>query len=244
MNDTQKMKLFGPLLLKLENQFLKHSQVGSTPFFENSLFPWVSILEQNIVIMQQEMSVILARLNDLPNFQDISLEQKILHSDFKWKVFPFFAYGVHNQDLEDECPNTMSIIKKIPGIKTAMYSILLPHIHIPAHRGPYRGLLRLHIPLKIPANYQNCKIEVNNQIRCWEGNKCLIFDDGFIHQVWNNTEEIRVVLFIDFLRPLGFPWHQVNNLVIKCFSNTSFIQESSKNADKWYKEKWSGGRQN
>ena len=33
----------------------------------------------------------------------------------------------------------------------------------------------------------------------------MIFDDTFNHEVWNDTDETRVVLFVDVLRPLPSP---------------------------------------
>src|SRR4051812_31569052 len=35
---------------------------------------------------------------------------------------------------------------------TAMFSVLLPHKHIPPHRGPWKGVLRYHLALRTPAD--------------------------------------------------------------------------------------------
>ena len=226
-------------LFFIEKILLKHSLIGDSPFFANDLFNWVPYIEKNIPILKKEMLRVLARIDDLPNFQDISIEQSHLTREInKWKIFPFFAYGIRQPELERQCPETMRILEEIPGIKTAMYSILLPGMHIPAHRGPYRGLLRLHIPLKLPSNYQNCKIEVGKEIRYWEENKCLIFDDGFIHQVWNDTDDIRVVIFVDFLRPLSPIWQKINSLVVKSYAKAKFMRRTIKNTKEWYIKKW------
>lgn len=230
--------LLGKIIKSCEYLIVKYSLPGNHPFFDNDFFPWIKKLEDNIPIMQKEMEQVIARLNDLPNFQDISQEQRTLTSDSKWKIFPFLAYGIKNEELTKECPQTTELLNEIPGIKTAMYSILLPYKHIPAHRGPYRGLLRLHIPLKIPCDAQNCSIKVHNEVRYWEPNKCLIFDDGFIHEVSNNTNEVRVVLFIDFLRPLNFFLQKLNLLIIYIFTNSTFIQSALSQSARWYNEIW------
>ncbi len=45
-----------------------------------------------------------------------------------------------------------------------------------------------------------CGIRIGDQIRAWEEGKCLVFDDAYEHEVWNRTEEERVLLLVDF-------WH-------------------------------------
>ena len=46
---------------------------------------------------------------------------------------------------------------------------------------------------------------MGEDIRHWEEGKSMIFDDTFNHEVWNDTDETRVVLFVDVLRPLPSP---------------------------------------
>ena len=38
----------------------------------------------------------------------------------------------------------------------------------------------------------------------------LVFDDCYQHEAWNDTDGVRVVLFIDIVRPLRFPASFVN----------------------------------
>ncbi len=38
----------------------------------------------------------------------------------------------------------------------------------------------------------------------------MIFDDTFNHEVWNDTDETRVVLFVDVMRPLPSPESTIN----------------------------------
>lgn len=45
-----------------------------------------------------------------------------------------------------------------------------------------------------------CGIRIGDQVRAWEEGKCLVFDDAYEHEVWNRTEEERVLLLVDF-------WH-------------------------------------
>ena len=112
-------------------------------------------------------------------------------------------------------------------------SILLPHKHIPEHCGPYKGVIRYHLALKVPHSSTDCQIRVGNEIRHWQEGKSLIFDDTFPHEAWNQTNDIRVVLFVDFLRPLKFPLSLVNQFIIKLVSISPYVQKGKQNLEAW-----------
>jgi len=239
VKDPFGMKIYFAIMTRIERALVKHSLVGSTEFFDKALFPWVKNIEQNIEVLKKEMHRVLARIDDLPAFHEISPDQKSITTDEKWKIFPFYAYGIDNEEMKKECPETIQLLATIPGIKTAMYSILMPGKKIPPHRGPYRGILRLHISLLVPTDYQACRIRVGSEIRPWKADSCMIFDDGYEHQVWNDTQQTRVILFVDFLRPLSSKtWTKINNLIVNAIARTSLITEASKNVSQWYKAKW------
>ncbi|MGL5078248.1 MAG: aspartyl/asparaginyl beta-hydroxylase domain-containing protein, partial [Waterburya sp.] len=121
----------------------------------------------------------------------------------------------------------------IPGLKTAFFSILLPDKHIPEHRGPYKGVLRCHLPLKVPQAKEQCGIRVAQEIRHWEEGKCLVFDDSYPHEAWNKTDEIRVVLFLDIVRPTIFPASLLNHFLLNLIRWSPFIKDAQKNQNQW-----------
>ena len=45
-------------------------------------------------------------------------------------------------------------------------------------------------------------MRVGDKMIYWEEGKCVIFDDTHKHEVWNDTNGIRVVLLFDVFRPL------------------------------------------
>jgi ornithine lipid ester-linked acyl 2-hydroxylase len=120
-------------------------------------------------------------------------------------------------------------------MKTAFFSILLPGKHIPEHRGPYKGVLRYHLGLIIPEPHEKCRIRVGNDVRSWREGKSLIFDDSFPHEAWNETDSVRVVLFIDVIRPLPFPWSALNETVIRLIAESPFVQDANANQQQWDK---------
>ena len=63
----------------------------------------------------------------------------------------------------------------------------------------YKGVLRYHLGLIVPGSEGSCRIRVGNDVRCWKEGKSLIFDDSHPHEVWNDCDSYRVVLFVDFV---------------------------------------------
>ena len=64
--------------------------------------------------------------------------------------------------------------------------------------------LRVHLPLIVPSSCkdsENCGIRCGASTRRWEEGKCLVLDDSYYHDVWNNTDESRVVLLVDLWHP-------------------------------------------
>jgi len=67
----------------------------------------------------------------------------------------------------------------------------------------------------------------------WEEGRSVVFDDTYPHEVWNDTDEERVVLFVDFARPVRFPLSVLNEAVIRLFSRSGYIQEIVENVQEW-----------
>jgi beta-hydroxylase len=116
---------------------------------------------------------------------------------------------------------------------TAMFSILSPRKHILDHRGPYKGVLRYHLGLIVPEDAESCRIRVGEDYRHWQEGKSMVFDDTFNHEVWNDTEETRVVLFVDVMRPLPFPESLINWLIVKLIALSPFVLDAKRNQEAW-----------
>lgn len=205
------------MLPVLERPLDKYSLVGQNTFFDSSLFPWAQTLEASWQQIRRELEVVLANTH-IPNFQEVLPSQERLTQDNQWKTFMLYGYGYKAKGNCDRCPKTTQLIESVPGMKTAFFSILGPGKHIPPHRGFYKGVLRYHLGLIVPTPEEKCRIRVGDSIRHWEEGKSLIFDDTYDHEVWNETNGRRVVLFMDVVRPLPFPLSMWNSAVIKFIS--------------------------
>jgi beta-hydroxylase len=221
------------ILAPIERWIGRRSLVGDATFFPVERFPWIEQVEANSEVIREELERVLADRDALPNFQDISKDQIEITDDDRWKTFFLFGYGFRAKLNTDMCPRTTELMEQIPGMTTAMFSILSPRKHILDHRGPYKGVLRYHLGLVIPQDAQSCRIRVGDDIRHWEQGRSLMFDDTFNHEVWNDTDETRVVLFVDVIRPLPFPESLINRLIIKAIGYSPFVQDAKRNQEAW-----------
>jgi ornithine lipid ester-linked acyl 2-hydroxylase len=223
------------ILAPVERFIGRRSLVGDATFFDNDLFPWIARIEESWTTIREELEGVLADREALPNFQDISKDQIEITDDDKWKTYFLYGYGFQAKLGVQTCPKTAALMREIPGMTTAMFSILSPRKHILDHRGPYKGVLRYHLGLIVPSDAEQCRIRVGDDFRHWQEGKSMVFDDTFNHEVWNDTDETRVVLFVDVLRPLPSPWDQINRLIVKAIGYSPFVLDAKRNQEAWEK---------
>jgi beta-hydroxylase len=227
------IKLGELILAPIERFIGKRSLVGDATFFDVDRFPWIERVEQNWQVIREELEGVLEDHEGLANFQDISKDQIEITDDDRWKTFFIYGYGFEAKLGVEMCPRTAALMREIPGMTTAMFSILSPRKHILDHRGPYKGVLRYHLGLIVPRDAESCRIRVGSDFRHWDEGKSIVFDDTFNHEVWNDTDETRVVLFVDVLRPLPFPESLINSLIVKAIGYSPFVLDARRNQEAW-----------
>ena len=226
-----------PVIQGIVNAIPAYSKVGDSVFFTTEHFPWSKDLEANWRVMHGELEQVLEYAPDLPNYQQIMPRQRQITQDNGWKTFFFYACGFTAVGNCKRCPRTWELIRQIPGLKAAFFSILAPGKHIPEHCGKHKGLIRYHLALKVPEPSQDCWIQVAGQTVHWEEGKSLIFDDTFPHKVCNDTDGYRVVLFLDIARPLRFPLSLINGIVFELGRFSPLIQTAKANHQMW-EQRW------
>jgi len=207
----------------------KQSLVPDAPFLDPALFPFLKEFEDRWEEMRDEAAELVKLREHIPGFQDISPDQYRIATANNWKTFVLFGFG---QRLEKNCkqaPVTAEILSRVPHIQTAWFSILAPGYHIPAHTGVTKGILRAHLGLIIPSAREKCRIRVGDQIKAWEAGKVIVLDDTYEHEVWNDTDEERVILLFDYDRPMRMGGRFMNWLLLKLMKLTAFYQEPKKN---------------
>lgn len=220
----------------MERQVARLSVHPDVPVYDNALFPWTTGLEAEWRKVRAELDRVMVYRDQLPSFHEILSPVQTITADDQWKTYFLTGIGMDCEENARRCPETMRLLGRIPGVTTAFFSILSPHKHIPPHRGAYNGILRLHLALLVPEPRERCRIRIANEIRHWNEGECLVFDDTYNHEVWNDTDGYRVVLFVDFARPLKPPFHRMNETFLNMASFAPLLREAGANQKKWEKK--------
>jgi ornithine lipid ester-linked acyl 2-hydroxylase len=219
--------LLPPLVAKFERAIARVS--GDPTFCPLADYPWVKDIEREWPVMQHELQALLAvQQTRIPEFKSISAEQARI-TNGEWRTFMFYVYGYEVSANCAVCPETARIVKRIPGMSTALFSVLKPGTHLTPHRGPYKGVLRYHLGLIVPTDYMSCGIRVGANTQHWREGESMVFDDTHDHEAWNKSDQVRAVLFVDFARRLPFPLGQINRTMIKLIAVSPLIQEMMTN---------------
>lgn len=120
-----------------------------------------------------------------------------------WNVFYYIEEGVVNKKFIEYFPHTSSVLNKLQLCQCSLgytyISILHPGGHITPHYGCSNIKLRIQLPI---SGCDESSIIVNGVKHEYQNGVPIIFDDTFLHEVYNlsaNTE--RVVLLIDIWHP-------------------------------------------
>ncbi|MGF7161739.1 beta-hydroxylase [Rhodoligotrophos appendicifer] len=223
------VKRAGKTFMRLLTDFFgRQSVVGDTPVLDTKHFPFLASFSENWTTIRAEIDEILKHREAVPAFQEVSPDQKRIAKGTNWRTFILFGFGEKLQKNCSKAPVTTALLEQIPNLQTAWFSILAPGYHIPAHRGVSKGILRAHLGLIVPKDAARCRLRVDDQICIWREGEIFVFDDTFEHEVWNDTEEERVILLFDFDRPMHFWGRAVNASFVKLLKLTAYYQEPRK----------------
>ena len=224
------------VLRNLEDLIDRNSLCEGGPFYDTDAFPWIAKLESHWEEIRDELHEVLDEREKIPYFHKIQEDQTRIAGDEKWRTYFLYGYGYKSLRNCEQAPRTTELIEQIPGMTTAMFSILAPGKEIPPHRGPYKGVLRYHLGLQVPEKNENCRIRVDDEWRHWEEGKSILFDDTLEHEVKNDTDEERVVLFLDVLRPMPMMWDRINRSVLRAIALSPYVRDAMDKQEEWERD--------
>ena len=212
------------------NAFLtRYSEVGDPAVFDPALFPWSADLEAEWKQVRSEAERALALRDHIPAFQDISPDQRRISQTDEWKTFWYRGFGYRSEIFAELFPETARLVDAIPGVETAFFSIIAPGKHIAPHRGVYKGIINYHLGLLVPRQPERCRMRVADRHFHWLEGESRIFDDTNEHEVWNDSDEERVVLMVQFRRPMRPLGSLTSGLFIAALKRTPYITVSHAN---------------
>jgi ornithine lipid ester-linked acyl 2-hydroxylase len=225
--------LLSRLLPIVERLVARGSKIGNRPFFEPESFPWIEQVEERATAIRREVDRLLDNGVPIPGFEELSEQQRVLSDDRRWRTYFLLAYGLEVEANTAACPESWKAVRMIPGVTSACFSILDPGKSLPLHRGPYKGVLRYHLGVRIPEGGARCGLIVAGETRRWVEGRSIVFDDTYRHAAFNHSDEPRVVLFVDFMRPLRFPASLLNRMILWIVRHSRYLRAAKVRLAAW-----------
>lgn len=208
------------------------SLVSNRPVLDIRDFAWTRLLRDNWAAIRAEAEAVALCERAAPSLATISPDHRAIAQIDMWRSYFLWGYGYPIPANLARCPHTQAVVEAIPGLNTAFFSILAPGTHIPAHRGVSKGLITCHLGLVVPRD-GDVRMRVGDRTVRWAEGETLVFDDTYDHEVWNDTANTRVVLLIQFERPLRQPGRWIAEFFLGFVKRSAFVQEARTNIDRW-----------
>lgn len=165
------------------------------------LFPEASYLEANVSSIKEEIQSFMKNFRTRTANETSPTTFGREFADEGWRLVILKFYNKEYPEIQKHFPETMRLLKKCGSkVRLAMFSILKAHSQIKPHTGPFRGSMRYHLGIQVPQDRDRCFIQVDKYQYHWNEGESFLFDDTFVHQVVNDTDEDRIVLFLDIQR--------------------------------------------
>ncbi|MEU0390135.1 aspartyl/asparaginyl beta-hydroxylase domain-containing protein [Streptomyces chartreusis] len=190
-----------------------------------SLFPESRKLDHQFDQIKSEVTKLIES-RDVRTYGDIDpLRAAEVSTD--WRLYYAYMLGETNTDAYRDCPLFVDFAERTPRVVNAIIAILEPGVTLKAHKGPYAGILRYHLPLTVPDNNPP-RLRVDREIHTWKEGEGILIDDTFEHEVYNESDGRRIMLIIDIRRPMGLLPDAMNRLSLRAKRKWSaqFIQDS------------------
>ncbi len=123
----------------------------------------------------------------------------------KWRTLNLIVYNNVVWENANLCPKLLQTLMRMKCVQTALLSFMLPGANVPPHSDPATGVLRYHMAFIVPKEREKCFMILNGNRYVWSEGESLVFDTVYEHSVINESDECRVVLFLDLYRPLRNP---------------------------------------
>jgi aspartate beta-hydroxylase len=189
-------------------RFLHIPGLQPSPWLEPDLIDWLPALaERSEQIRQEAMDVFQQQADTGPFLRapgGESLAPYLGGEQPRWDAFFFYRDGQESPSGAQLAPHTMAALRDVPLVRIKdhapeiCFSLLGPGSHIKPHYGVTNARVVVHLPLIVP---EQCFLTVGGESRCWRYGRPWVFDDTFVHEAWNHSNETRVILLMDAWNP-------------------------------------------
>ena len=193
----------GHWMLRKVNRVMRFP-TGNQSIHDPSAFPWAQAMEADWEGIRDEVQYMLSIRHELPDPLPPSYDE-VSAKGGDWRICPLYWLERPIEATCARCPKTAALLRQIPGLRTASFSLLGPHQHIARHEHYFLSYYIFHLGIIIPKPPGMCRMQIEDSTFTWDEGKVVLFDPTFPHEVWNDSEEVRVILAGELPRPHPFP---------------------------------------
>jgi aspartate beta-hydroxylase len=192
-------------------RFLYFPDLPSAPYLDPALVPWTAILEDRFAQIQAEAQQVLDDRVDLPGF--LTFDNGADSTPYlagngpnpAWNALFFYRHGKRYEENHLRCPETSATLDSLElctirhQAPEICFSVLTPGSHILPHYGVTNARVVVHLPLIVP---ERCALNiVGIGTHVWQEGRAMVFDDSYLHEAWNHSSAVRVILLMDAWNP-------------------------------------------
>jgi aspartate beta-hydroxylase len=190
-------------------RFIYIPGLPSQPFMEPMLHDWAPRLRAAFDDIRGEAVALATEVHPLEPFVEVRTGDRIENYlgglQPSWDAFFFYRHGQRYQENHLRCPRTSAVLEsldlvRIPGqTPEVCFSVLAPGTHILPHHGVTNARAVMHLPLIVPPD---CALNlVQRGTHPWKEGELVMFDDTFLHEAWNRSDSVRIILLMDCWNP-------------------------------------------
>ena len=193
---------------------LPFARLPSIPIFHREDFDWAPAVEAAFPDMLRELKALIEEKAEFEPYVQMPDDEpkgqfEPLNNNPDWGAYYFWKSGQLIEGHAARCPKTVEALSEkapmciVPNrAPVTFFSALQPRTQIAAHHGATNSRLTCHMPLIIPPD---CALRVGGETHVWKPGELVMFDDTILHEAWNNSDQLRVVLIFDVWHPMLTP---------------------------------------
>lgn len=193
---------------------LPFMRLPSIPIFHREDFDWAPAVEAAFPDMLRELQALLEEKAEFVPYVEMPHDEPKgqfapLDRNLDWGAYYFWKSGKLDEEHAARCPRTVAALADNAPMCTVpdrapvtFFSALKPGTQIAPHHGATNSRLTVHMPLIIPPD---CALRVGGETHVWTPGELVMFDDTILHEAWNNSDRLRVVLIFDVWHPMLTP---------------------------------------
>jgi aspartyl/asparaginyl beta-hydroxylase (cupin superfamily) len=169
---------------------------AESSFVDVSNEPWAKDFQLHFESVKEELSAYLKHAQATTYFNTAMTNEAGI-----WKTISLRWWDVEFFKNQKDFPVVTKLLRQYPQILSLSFNQLAPNGKILPHCGDTNGIFRCHFGITVPAGLPKCGFRVRTEMTDWKEGEWFGFMDAYQHEAFNLTEQERVIMVVDVLRP-------------------------------------------